>query len=110
MDVPALMYGRRFQAPPVIGQLLSPTYAAELSEDGEIFNSDDDDNLPSVRQILAFLRRVIKVINLTYNDNSDNKGDNNSYTEVSGLRYTRTTRHRVTLTPPFLINRFSVAD
>jgi hypothetical protein len=40
-----------FQAPPVIGQPLPPIYAAELSEDREIFNSDsgDNDDLPSVR-------------------------------------------------------------
>jgi hypothetical protein len=43
MDVPASMNGRRFQAPPAVGQPLPPACAAELSEDGEIFDSDDDD-------------------------------------------------------------------
>jgi hypothetical protein len=48
MDVPASINGRRFQAPPAVGQPLPPAWAAELSEDGEIFDSDDDD-LPSIR-------------------------------------------------------------
>jgi hypothetical protein len=48
IDIPALINGRRFQAPPAVGQPLPPTYAAELSEDGEIFNSDNDD-LPSMK-------------------------------------------------------------
>ena len=39
MDVPASMNGRRFQAPPAVGQSLPPACAAELSEDGEIFDS-----------------------------------------------------------------------
>jgi len=48
--------GRHFQAPPAVGQSLPPACAAELSEDGEIFDSDADDDdadLPSLRQILA---------------------------------------------------------
>jgi hypothetical protein len=99
MDVPASMNGRRFQAPPAVGQPLPPACAAELSEDGEIFDSDDDnDDLPSVRQILASPRREIKVIDLTRDDNSDSEGDNSNHTEVNCLRYTRTARHRVTLT------------
>jgi hypothetical protein len=44
MDVPASMNGRRFQAPPAVGQPLPPACAAELSEDGEIFDSDADDD------------------------------------------------------------------
>jgi hypothetical protein len=92
IDIPALINGYRFQAPPAIGQPLPPIYAAELSKDGEIFNSNDNDDdnndLLSVRQILASPRRAIKVINLTYNGDSDHKGDDGSYTEVSWLRYT----------------------
>jgi hypothetical protein len=70
MDVPASMNGGRFQAPPAVGQLLPPAYAAELSEDGEIFDSDNDD-LPSVRQILASPKRVIEVIDLTCDDDGE---------------------------------------
>jgi hypothetical protein len=43
------MNGRPFQAPPAVGRSLPPACAAELSEDGDIFDSDDDDDLSSVR-------------------------------------------------------------
>jgi hypothetical protein len=43
MDVPASMNGHRFQAPPVVGQSFLSACATELLEDGEIFDSDDDD-------------------------------------------------------------------
>jgi hypothetical protein len=33
------MDGGPFRAPPAVGQSLSPAHAAELSEDGEIFDS-----------------------------------------------------------------------
>jgi hypothetical protein len=99
MDVPASMNGRRFQALPAVDQPLLSACAAEFSEDGEIFDSDaaDDDDLPSVRQILASLKRAIEVIDLTCYDDGDSEGDDGSYTEVRCLRYTRTARHRVTL-------------
>jgi hypothetical protein len=42
-DVSASMNGRPFQAPPAVGWSLPPACAAKLSEDGEIFDSDDDD-------------------------------------------------------------------
>jgi hypothetical protein len=79
MDVPASMNGGRFQAPPAIGQPLPPTCAAELSEDGEIFDSDDDDDLPSVRQILAPPKQVIEVIDLTCDDDGNSEGDNDNH-------------------------------
>jgi len=97
MDVPASMNGRRFQAPSAVGQPLSSAYVPELSEDGEPFNSDDDNDLPSVRQILA---RPKQVIDLTCDDDDDSQGDDGNHTEVSWLRYTRRARHRVTLTSP----------
>jgi hypothetical protein len=55
---------------------------AQLSEDGEIFDSknDNDDNLLSVKQILTFLKRVKRVINLT---DDDKKGDDSNFTEIS---------------------------
>jgi hypothetical protein len=101
--VPALINGRRFQASSAVGQSLSPIYAAELSENGEIFDSDDDDDdglndLLFVKQILAFPKRAIKVIDLTYDDNSDNKSDDGNHIKVNWLRYTRIAQHRVTLT------------
>jgi hypothetical protein len=101
MDVPASINGRRFQALSAVGQPLLSAYAAELSEDGEIFNFDADDDgldLLSVRQILASLKRAIKVIDFTCDDDSDNKGDDGNHIEISCLRYTRTARYRVTLT------------
>jgi hypothetical protein len=103
------MNGRHFEASSAVGQPLPPACAAELSEDGEIFDSDNDDDLPSVRQILASPKRVIEVMDLTYDDDGDSEGDD-SHTEVSWLRYTRAARHRVTLTSPSLPDRFPVAD
>ena len=61
------MNGRRFQASPAVGQSLPPACVAEPSEDGEIFDSDDDD-LPSVRRILASSKQVI---DLTRDDDGD---------------------------------------
>jgi len=53
---------------------------------------------------------VAGVIGLNSDDDGDSEGDNGSHTEVSWLRYTRTARHRVTLTPSSLTDRFPVAD
>jgi hypothetical protein len=103
MDVPALIDDGPFRAPPAVGQPLSPTRAAELSEDGEIFDSDDDDgDLPTLRQILSSPKQVIEVIDLTCDGDSDSKGDDGNHTEVSWLRYARTAQHRVTLTSTLL--------
>jgi hypothetical protein len=87
IDVPASINNRRFQASPAIAQPLPPTCTAELSEDGEIFDSDDDDHhhhdLPSARRILASPKRVIEVINLTCDDDDDSEGDDDNHIEVS---------------------------
>jgi hypothetical protein len=58
--------------------------SAELPEDREISNSDDDD-LPSLGQILASPKQVIKIINLISNDNDDDSksGDDDGLTEVN---------------------------
>jgi hypothetical protein len=69
------------------------------TEDGEISDSDDDDDLPSFRQILARPKRVI-----------DLTSDDDGLAEVSWLRNTRTARHRVRLTPASLTDRSPVAD
>src|SRR2546430_15428637 len=62
------MDGRRFRPPPAAAQPLPPACAAEPSEDGEIFDSAEDDDLPSVRQILASSKQVI---DLTRDDDGD---------------------------------------
>ena len=80
MDVPASMDGRRFQASSAVGQPLPPACAAEPSEDGEIFDSADDDDLLSVRRILASSKQVI---DLTRDDDGDSEGDDGNHTEVS---------------------------
>jgi hypothetical protein len=111
MDLPAPLNGRGFQAPPAVGQSLLPAYTAQLSEDGEIFNSenDDDDDLPSVKQILASSKRAKRVIDLTGNDGDDGEGGDGDFTEVSWLRTTRTARHLMRLIPPSLIDRIRIA-
>jgi hypothetical protein len=85
------------------GHLLSASHSHLLARPssprggGEIFDSDDDGDLPSVRQILASPKRVTEVINLTCDDDGDS-GDDGNHIEVSCLRYTQTARHRVRLT------------
>jgi hypothetical protein len=59
--------------------------AVELSGDGEIFDSDDDSDLPSVRQILDSPKQVTKVIDLTRDNDSNSEGDDGNHTEVSWL-------------------------
>ena len=58
--------------------------SAELPEDREISDSDDDD-LPSLGQILASPKQVIEMIDLTSDDNDDDgEGrDDDGLTEVS---------------------------
>jgi hypothetical protein len=90
-----------FRRPPAVGQSLLPAYMAQLSEDGEIFDSEnDDDDLPSVKQILASSKRAKWVVDLTGDDDDDRDGDDGDFTKVSWLRTTRTARHLVRLTPP----------
>ena len=80
MDLLALMNGRGFQALPVIGQSLSPACTAELSENGEIFDSEDDDDVPSISQIQDPPKQVI---DLTRDDDGDCEDDDADHTEVS---------------------------
>jgi hypothetical protein len=96
--------------PSAVGELLSSARTADLSEDEEALdsNDDDDDNLCSIKQILASLKRVKRVINLTGDDN-DKEGGNSDFTEVSWLRTTRTARYLVKLIPPSLIDRIRAA-
>ena len=90
MDVPASMDGGPFRAPSAVGQSLSPARAAELSENGEIFDSDDDGDPPTLRQILGSPKQVIEVVDLTCDGDGDSEGDDGNHTGVSWLRYTRT--------------------
>jgi hypothetical protein len=76
MDVPASINGDRLRASLSVDQPFPPACAAELSK-------DDDDDFFSVRRILALLKRVIEVVNLTCNETDDG-----NHTEVSWLRYT----------------------
>lgn len=112
----ALMTDLRFRATRAVGQLPSASRTAELPEDGEISESDyddDDDDLPSLRQILASPKQAIEVIDLTSEDDDDDDGegvDDDGLTEVSWHRNPRTTRHCVRLTSPPLTDCFRVAD
>jgi hypothetical protein len=78
------MNGRRFQAPAAIGQSLQPARTADLPEDGETLDSDDDDGLPSVKQILASLKRAKWVIDLIGDDDHDGEGDDGDF-KISSL-------------------------
>ena len=80
-----MMDDHQFRGAPAMSRLLSPSYRVNLSEDGEISDSDDD-SLPSVRKILAGLEQK-EVIDLTVDDN-DGGGDSDEedVIEVSGLR------------------------
>jgi hypothetical protein len=110
INLSAPLNGRGFQAAPAVGQSLLPAYIAQLSEDGETFNSEnDDDDLPFVKQILASLKRAKWVVNLTSDDDDDREGDDSDFTKVSWLRTTRTARHLIRLIPPS-IDRIQVAD
>jgi hypothetical protein len=84
MDVPASMNGRHFQVPPAVGPSLPPACAAELSEDGEIFDSyDDNDNLSSPSRIRTPPEPLKLVIDLTRDDDGDSEGGDGDHTEVS---------------------------
>jgi hypothetical protein len=97
------MNGRRFQAPPAADQLLPSARTADLSEDGETLDSDDDDDLPSVKHILASSKRAKRVIDLTGDDDDDGEGGDGDFTEVSWLR------HLIKLISPSLIDSIQVA-
>ena len=78
-NMPGLMYDRRFQGLPTAGQPLSSGCTADPSEEAETSDSNDDDDLPSVRKIIA---RSRSIIDLTLDDDDDSAGDENAI-EVS---------------------------
>jgi hypothetical protein len=74
MDLPVSM-NDRFQVPPAAGQLLPSARTADLLKDRKIFDSDDDDNdLPFVKQILASLKWLNQVVDLTGDDDDNREG------------------------------------
>jgi hypothetical protein len=95
----------RFQGLSAASQSLPSGCSVDPSEKAEKSDSDDDD-LPSVREIIAHPERVI---DLTLDDNDDSDGNNNTI-EVSWLRIIRTARHSVTLIPPTLIDHIQLTD
>jgi hypothetical protein len=76
MDASASVNDLRSQVPPAVGQGVPSARTASPSEDGEIFDPDDD--LPSLTRILA---RPKQVIDLTLYDDDDD-----GVAEVSWLR------------------------
>jgi hypothetical protein len=81
MDLPALMEGRGFQAPPAVYESLPSTRTADLSEDGEVLNSDDDDDDDDLRSV----KQAKRVIDLTSDDDSNSEDGDADHTEVSWL-------------------------
>ena len=78
VDIPGLMHKHRFQVLPAVVQSLSPGCTADSQEETEVSDSDDDD-LPSVRKIIA---RSKSTIDLTLDDDDDSASDKNTI-EVS---------------------------
>jgi hypothetical protein len=74
VDQAAMIDNHRFRGAPAISRFLWPGYKVNLSENGEISDSDDD-SLPSVREILASLKQK-EVIDLA--------ADEEDVIEVSG--------------------------
>ena len=75
VNIPGLMHDRRFQGHLAAGQSLSSGCTAGPSEEAEMSDSDDDD-LPSVREIIA---RSKSTIDLTLDDDGDDSaGDENA--------------------------------
>jgi hypothetical protein len=74
VNIPGLVHDRRFQGHPAASQSLSSGCTANPSEEAEMSDSDDDD-LPSVREIIA---RATPIIDLTFDDNDDSAGDENA--------------------------------
>jgi hypothetical protein len=72
--MPGLMHDRRFQGLPAAGQSLSSGCTADPSEEAEMSDSDDDD-LSSVRKIIA---RSKSIIDLTLDGDDDSAGDKNA--------------------------------
>jgi hypothetical protein len=93
------MHDRQFQGLPATGQSLSSGCTADPEEEAEMSNSDDDD-LPSVRKIIARSRSTID-LTLDDDDDDDSASDKNTI-EVSWFRITWIARHNMTLIPPLI--------
>ena len=81
VNIPGLMYDRRFQGLSTAGQSLSPGCTADPSKQAEMSDSDDDDDdLPSVREIIA---RSKSKIDLTLDDDDDDSAGDKNAIEIS---------------------------
>lgn len=80
VDQPDLIDDYRSQGPHTVGQLLSSSCTADLSDNRETYDSDND-GLPLPRRITTPLKHVI---NLTLDDdNNDGDDDDDDVTKVS---------------------------
>ena len=86
--------------PLAASQLLLSARTADLSKDREVFDSDNDNDLLFVKQILASSKWPKHVIDLTGNDDDDRESDDGDFIEVSWLRTPRTARQLVRLIHP----------
>ena len=77
VNIPGLMHDR--QGYPTAGQSLSSGCTAGPSEEAEMSDSDDDD-LPSVREIIA---RSKSKIDLTLDDDDDDSAGDKNAIEIS---------------------------
>jgi hypothetical protein len=75
VNIPRGIRDRRFQGLPTAGQSLSSGCTADPSKQAEISDFDDDNDLPSVREIIA---RSKSKINLTLDDDDDSADDKNT--------------------------------
>jgi len=83
VNTPCLMHDRQFQGLPATGQSLSSGCTADPEEEAEMSNSDDDD-LPSVRKIIARSRSTID-LTLDDDDDDDSASDKNTIETTSNL-------------------------
>src|SRR3954451_3948442 len=90
------------------GSMLRASFSrtTDPSEDGEIFDSDDD-GLPSLMKILVHAKQAIDI---TLDDDQESNGNEDNVTEVDWFRITRTAPYSVRLISPSLIDRFQIVD
>ena len=69
------MNNRRFEVSLGVSKLLPSAHVTDLSKDGKIFDSADDDGLPSSRQILASPKPLKQAVGVTCDDDDDNEDD-----------------------------------
>lgn len=89
------MSSRQFKALLAVGQLLPPAHTADLSEDGEIYDSDDDgddddndddyddDGPSSPSQTQALSKPSKQVIDLICDDDDLSEGEDGGLLQIS---------------------------